>query len=599
VIIRYASGAGSGIVIANGPVTNVTTSSATFNGTLTSTGGAACAVAVLWGAEEGSDWDWANTNWFNGGDVTPAWTNGTLFSTNMTAAEGIAADKTYYYTFAATNATTNAVASSPEHFITGEVTVEAGAATVEAPATTSFTISRPSGCTNEDLTVTYMFDDGGTGYTLAASPATIDAGETSVELPLMAGSTAGDVVLTLTTAGDNPYPVGTASNAAVTIQGAQPFPAGWGYKVPITIESDDIDSALTDWTLAFDQSFHAVLTSVNGPLDADGTQASLNGGGDVRFSSDAAGTTRLACDIRTWVTDNDPASATCEVAVKVPSVSDSADTTIYMWWGKTGETQPSASDTYGQYAAYDSNTEGVYIFDETLPGGSGTVKNRKANSEHGTPANMESGDVVDGAAGKAYRFDGDTGSIESVDFGDVHNFGTDSFTIECLHSRTANEETNLRVFSNGAYNNSTPGWTLFRGNTNGSFGVGDGVSRTFAAAPSGSYTTDTIQHMAGVCDRSGNLTHWVDGVAGTPVPAPSGSVDGSDSFLIARNPADDPWAFPGPGDIDEIRLSLVARSDAWIKANYHNQLNTSGFLTWGSITPVSDADSDGTLLIFR
>lgn len=356
-----------------------------------------------------------------------------------------------------------------------------------------------------------------------------------------------------------------------------------GYQVAITIDSGDVTASLTDWTLVFDQAFDSVLTSADGPLDADGTRPSLNGGGDIRFYSDASQTTRLPCDIRTWATNNTPASATCEAAVNISSVSSSADTTIYMAWGQPGETtQPAVGDTYGQYAAYDSNTKGIYIFNEALPGGSGTVKNRKANSEHGTPENMEAGDVVDGAVGKAYRFDG---VDERVDYGDVYNFGTNSFTIECMHSRTADVATNLRVFSKGANNDDAAmaGWTMWRSDTTGNFAVNPGGARSFAGAPVGVYTTNTMQCMSGVVDRSGNMVHWVDGVAGTPTAAPAGSVTGPESFLVATDATE---LISHNHDIDEVRLSLVARSDAWIKANYHNQCNTTGFLTWGSITTV-------------
>lgn len=38
-----------------------------------------------------------------------------------------------------------------------------------------------------------------------------------------------------------------------------------------------------------------------------------------------------------------------------------------------------------------------------------------------------------------------------------------------------------------------------------------------------------------------------------------------------------------PVRVDELRISDTNRSDAWLKANYNNQFNTSGFLTWGSI----------------
>jgi hypothetical protein len=99
------------------------------------------------------------------------------------------------------------------------------------------------------------------------------------------------------------------------------FVTDYQYKMPITIDHTKIDSDLIDWTLVFDQDLSSKLTAVNGPLDADGDRPSINGGGDIRFSSDAIGASRLACDIRDWSTNNTPASATCEVAVKVGSIS--------------------------------------------------------------------------------------------------------------------------------------------------------------------------------------------------------------------------------------------------------------------------------------
>lgn len=53
VIVRYLTGPADAPGIENRPVSNVTTSSATFNGVLTATGGSACAVCVLWGETNG------------------------------------------------------------------------------------------------------------------------------------------------------------------------------------------------------------------------------------------------------------------------------------------------------------------------------------------------------------------------------------------------------------------------------------------------------------------------------------------------------------------------------------------------------------------
>ena len=135
---------------------------------------------------------------------------------------------------------------------------------------------------------------------------------------------------------------------------ADGFPLGWAHRVPITINHDQIDENLTDFTLVLTEEMSAVLSSVDGPLDADGLRPSIDGGGDVRFSADEAGTQRLAVDVREWDTDNDPASGSLEVAVKVPSISSSTDTTIYLWWGNSEAVQPGPAQEFGQYAAYDA-----------------------------------------------------------------------------------------------------------------------------------------------------------------------------------------------------------------------------------------------------
>jgi hypothetical protein len=92
-------------------------------------------------------------------------------------------------------------------------------------------------------------------------------------------------------------------------------------RIAIAIESDYIDENLTDWTLVFDHSFAEVLTSEDGPLDAGSVRSARADGGDIRFSSDEAGAIRLAVDIRSWSLNANTGDATCEVAVKVPTVS--------------------------------------------------------------------------------------------------------------------------------------------------------------------------------------------------------------------------------------------------------------------------------------
>jgi hypothetical protein len=178
----------------------------------------------------------------------------------------------------------------------------------------------------------------------------------------------------------------------------------WKYKIAITIDSTFIDDDLVNWTLVFDQSFSPVLTQVNGPLDADGTAASLLNGADIRFSTDAAGSNELAFDIRSWTTNNDPALGECEVAVKIPLVDDAAPTTIYMWWGNASASPYAVGDPFGQYNAYDAATRAVWI--------DGGKTERTSHQSNGTEFGGIVGGNVPGKVGSATSFNGTTQYFE-------------------------------------------------------------------------------------------------------------------------------------------------------------------------------------------
>lgn len=359
------------------------------------------------------------------------------------------------------------------------------------------------------------------------------------------------------------------------------FPNGWRFRLSITIDKDQIDSDLTDWTLAFDESFDSTLTSVNGPLDADGTRPSVNGGGDVRFSSDAEGNTRLAVDIRTWVTNNTPGSATCEVAVKVPNVSSSTDTTIYMWWGKSGETQPSASDTYGQYNAYDSDYVDVWPLTE---GGASARLDRTSTQDSLTRSGNT--DSVAGQLGNANTFDGSGDRLVKSTPNELS--GLSIFTIEALQKAPHNDDHAIVCLSdiNGL------GWWC--DNVTSISGRQKTISflcfSSRIEGASDAWTNNSWQHVAAVSTGS-QLRLYISGSedANSPISA-SGTLPSNQirvgSWVLSS-------AYDRDGELDEVRISDVERSAAWIAANENNQMNTSGFLTWGSITQLDLPRSHG------
>jgi hypothetical protein len=374
------------------------------------------------------------------------------------------------------------------------------------------------------------------------------------------------------------------------------FPDGWAHRVAITIDAGDIDADLTSWTLVFDQSFASVLTQVNGPLDADGTRASLNGGGDVRFSSDAAGANQLACDIRDWTTNNNPASATCEVAVGGSGLdpSSSSDTTIYMWWGKSGETQPGAATTYGQYNAYDS----YHVLVSPCACAVNRTSTSLTFSEVGSPTTGQAAKV---GTGTLYDNPNNGGEYVEIDQNSPFNFDyDDEITLECCASKTGTPGVPMMLLAHIREDTLYEGYSLYYHDQTGvkelQWTMHPAAGSLQGAEYPLTWGSGTFFHLGATYDGSNSPTGMICYVNGSePTGKQENNTDLSagithdDGFRIAARG----WGTSNSmrewyGVIDEARVSNFERSAAWISANYHNQFNTSGFLTWGSITDIAD-----------
>lgn len=106
------------------------------------------------------------------------------------------------------------------------------------------------------------------------------------------------------------------------------FPVGWARRCAIVIGADQVagTGTLSD--------FPVCLTKANLPsemLDKDGSYPAQMGGGDIRFSSDSAGTTLLPCHVLEFIPADDPANGQALIYVGV-DLSGTVDTTIYVWY---------------------------------------------------------------------------------------------------------------------------------------------------------------------------------------------------------------------------------------------------------------------------
>lgn len=121
------------------------------------------------------------------------------------------------------------------------------------------------------------------------------------------------------------------------------FPTGWARKCIITIPDAQISGSNTN--------FPILITEDNLPTEMmdGGANSALNGGGDVRFSEDAAGLIQLPCEVVSFVIGGGPSG---ELWVKLSTLNTGADKIFYVWYKKAGEVQPAAGDPYGRNAVW-------------------------------------------------------------------------------------------------------------------------------------------------------------------------------------------------------------------------------------------------------
>ena len=116
------------------------------------------------------------------------------------------------------------------------------------------------------------------------------------------------------------------------------------------------------------------------------------GGGDLRFSSDAAGLSQLPCEI---------VDGLDVVWVKPTGVSISTGATLYVWGDNTGASQPAASSTYGRNAVW-SDYHVVTTDGATDRTGNTTLTN----------ANLSAGATFNGV--QSARFNGVSSRVDAL-----------------------------------------------------------------------------------------------------------------------------------------------------------------------------------------
>lgn len=333
------------------------------------------------------------------------------------------------------------------------------------------------------------------------------------------------------------------------------FPSGWNRKQKITIQSSQVSGSGSH------TNFPVLITldHLNAEIVNAGSNAGLNGGGDIRFSSDSAGVTQLACEVVNFVTNATESNRRCKIYVKIPSLSTSVNTEIYIWYNKTDESQPAASSTYGSEAVW-ADYFGVWHFNGN---GSDSSGNHSDMTISGSPLALDGGGYYFDNTGNFLKLQMTSGPNEFTWETSVQHDGGSWENVFKLSDVSANDYWKLQKTSGDNLNF----------DTNNQFGGGGPQSSTGVVGAINYFTGRFPSPESGVADIFGNGT--LEGSSGNG----GGSVSGGDLLHIGIDSNES--TFTWNGDIYYLRFYDGIRSADWIATSYQSEGVAASFAVAG------------------
>jgi hypothetical protein len=347
---------------------------------------------------------------------------------------------------------------------------------------------------------------------------------------------------------------------------------GWTLRKPITISKTNVDSTLTDFPL------YVKIRS-----DADLGTSARGDGYDIRFAT----STGVILPYEREDYHVRSGSGAGDFWVKVPQVSATANTLLYMYYGKADAADGATSDESGVVGnVWDSNFVGVWHLGQTSSGALSASDSTSNGNNGGVAGATASGGKIDGGGG----FDGTDDYVLSNSSYQIN--ANQELTLSAW-IKIATDQNGLVVGQGyagncwGGYMRYSAGGSIEFGNSaadtlvTGAAAVGVGVwthvairvdSTTAYGYVNGSYSTSTVR-AASTCNERFFL----------------GTLRGASPTMFFS------------GQIDEVRISNAARSAAWVKFEYQNMASATNEITIGSgqsavITGTAYADRGGVPL---
>lgn len=354
--------------------------------------------------------------------------------------------------------------------------------------------------------------------------------------------------------------------------------AGYTNCHAITVDNTKVSGAgdLTDFPILISGTYDGTGSEPDLRVTGSGGQVTSSSGYDIEFSSDSAGTTKLAHELCFY------GSTTGEIVahVKVPTLDGDADTVIYMWFGNSNVTASTAQAT----SVWDSGYKAVWHMFEA----SGNLLDSTSNANTLTQSTSS---ATYQAAGKIkYAVDMATTSFyrSSANYAPSN---TTAYTVEGI-SYADSTPTNATII----YIGEDGEMSLRYDTTNFRFWSTWDAGNAFIDLNVAGVSTSTWYHNVLKGDGGGTRRGFVNG-----------SQIGTDASLASYTGPHVASGYPVSvgafrnsggtdaqyfdGKIQEVRISNVARSDEWIITTYETLMNPSTFYSVSTTNLVGGSTS--------
>ena len=340
---------------------------------------------------------------------------------------------------------------------------------------------------------------------------------------------------------------------SVAIRGNVRIGSGWVYRRKVTIDYTKVTG---------DQTNFPILVSVSGLSNVNAN------GSDVRFRTLAG--VELAREIESY------SAGTLVAWVKIPLLSSTVNTDIWMYYGNSLATEPAANSAYGSQAVWSNGYAGVWHLKET--GTNPQVLDSTANANNST---AQTWTPTTGKIGGGGSFNGSSNKL-SLGSSSTLDFGSGDFSISGWFRSSVGAGNRVLLSKQTA--NGAAYWVYF--NQQGwPWGYISSGGTTYYQRGNNSSKADGLWHHFVVVRQGSAITvASVDGVNATTVQS-SGTVTNVNTaggvLKMGTSPAESSNDFFN-GTLDATRIANVARSAGWWATEYANQNSPSTFHALGS-----------------